>query len=137
MKISYNASTIQYIALYDSLAHGAVKDCFELNETLYFIINPGMIGKAVGPQGNVIKKLERLVKRKLRVVEFNTDIIKFISSLVFPIKVEFVSNESDIITVRASDNKGRGIMIGRNAQNLRTTEQILKRFFPIKELKVE
>jgi len=34
------------------------------------------------------------------------------------------------------DLKTRGLLIGRNAAHLRSYEEIMKRYFPVKELKV-
>ena len=53
-----------------------------------------------------------------------------------PLKVEDISEEEDIITITDPDKKKKGMIIGRDAINLRNNEKIVSRYFTVKEIKV-
>ena len=42
-----------------------------------------------------------------------------------------------IVTIEAQDHSSRGLMIGRNASNLRRVESIVQRYFKVEEIKFE
>ena len=104
---------------------------------MLYIIKQGDIAKAIGKKGFNVKRLENSLKRKLKMVEFNEDAHTFIRKLVFPAKIQEITEEEGVITITAEDLISRGQLIGRDAKHLRFNESIIERYFPIKELKVK
>lgn len=94
------------------------------------------MGKAIGKGGANIKKLERVLKRKVRIIEFNPDMLIFIQNVVYPSKVKEIKEEDGIVTIIPPDSQTRGYLIGKSAVNLRNTEMVVKRYFELKEIKV-
>lgn len=139
IRITYNADMMKIMSLFENITHTQLKDTFvDDNSLLTFIVKEGQIKKAVGKKAENVKKLERLLNRKIKIVEFNPLIESFINNLIFPLKIKNIDNFEDIITVEAEDIKTRGIIIGRNAKNLRNIENIAKTYFPnLKEIKVK
>jgi len=45
-------------------------------------------------------------------------------------------DEMGIVTIAGPDSKTKGLLIGRNAQNLRNLEANVRRYFEVKEIKV-
>ena len=84
-----------------------------------------------------MRALENALKTRVKIVEWSPNLVKFVQSLVFPAKLKEVSEQDGIVVLEPIDLKTRGILIGRNASNLRRFEEILKRYFDIKELKVK
>ena len=70
-------------------------------------------------------------------MEYNSDTNKFIRNVVYPAKIKEIAVEDDVYEITPFDSFNRGLLIGRNAVNLRKFESIIKRYFPIKELKVK
>ncbi len=135
-KIKLDLSTLKTMSLFSKITGVQPRDCFpDSNDTLIFVLN-GKVGKAVGKNGANVKKLEPVLKRKIKIVEFNPDIKVFVQNLVHPIKLKDVELDETTLIMHPPDAKTRGILIGRAAQNLRNYETILKRYFPIEELKV-
>ena len=84
-----------------------------------------------------IEKIERLLNRKIKIVEFNPDVLRFIKNLLMPLRVLDIKREDDIVTIIGPDTKTKGLMIGARAQNLRATESIINKYFnDITEIKV-
>ena len=137
VKIKYSADVMKFISMFETLTRAKVKDCLLVDETIFFIVQPGQIGKAIGKKGANIKRLKSLMKNKeFRIVEFNPGITQFVENLFYPIQIKSIEQKEDVIEVAAPDLKTRGLLIGRGAKNLRNYEAIVNRYFTIKEIKV-
>lgn len=145
MNQTLNTESLMQISLFEKITKAKVKDCFEDSfKQLTFCVMPGQIFKAIGKKAEMIKRLDKLFKRKLRVVEYDEKVDKFISNLCHPnkiVKVEYSEqklwDETKRIAVITPENiKSRGYLIGKDAANLRNMESIVKRYFQIDEIKV-
>ncbi len=136
IKIKYDVNLMKFISMFETITRAEVKDCFEAGEKLVFVVKEGNIGKALGKGGSNVKRLERILKRKLRIIEFNPDLLQFIQKVVFPSKVKDIIEEDGIVTITPPDSQTRGYLIGRGAVNLNTTKEIVKRYFEITDIKV-
>jgi N utilization substance protein A len=136
IKIKFDVNIMKFISLFETLTKAEVKDCFEIGERLVFVVKEGNIGKALGKGGSNIKKIEGMLKKKLRIIEFNPDLLRFIQNVVYPSKVKDINMEDDIVTITPPDSQTRGYLIGRGAVNLNITKDIVKRYFEVKDIKV-
>lgn len=127
---------MKFISIFESLTGSALKDCFEQNDKLIFVVKQGEIGKAIGRKGINTKKLERILKKKIKIIEFNPELLRFIQNVVFPLKVKEIKSEDSIVIITPPDSETRGYLIGKGAVNLRNTEATVKRYFEITEIKV-
>ncbi|MBW2977214.1 NusA-like transcription termination signal-binding factor [Candidatus Woesearchaeota archaeon] len=135
-KIKYDVNTMKFISLFESITGAALKDCFEQNSRLIFVVKQGEIGKAIGKRGLNIKKLERVLRKKIKIIEFNPELLQFVQNIVFPSKVKEIKQEDSTVIITPPDSETRGYLIGKSAVNLRNTEEIVKRYFDITEIKV-
>ena len=99
-------------------------------------MNQDRISRAIGKNGENVRKLEKLLNRKIKIVEFNPEVTRFVQNLIYPYKVREVREDGKIITIVTSEHRSRGMIIGRNAVSLREYESIVKRYFDIDEIKV-
>jgi N utilization substance protein A len=135
-KIVYDANSMKIMSSFEMITRSRLKDLIIRDDLLLFIVHPGEIGKAVGPKGANVRRLERIFKKKIKIVEFASEPVTFIKNLVYPLKVTDVVEDEGIYTITPIDSKTRSILIGKNACNLRFNESVVQRYFPIKELKV-
>lgn len=136
-KIVYDTGTMQVIAHFEQMTRARVRDCIVAENQVIFIVEPGDIGRAVGPRGANVRRLEAGLKKKVKIAEFAHELVTFIKNLVYPIDVREVKEQDDgVVVLVPPDLKARGLLIGRNAQTLRAYEAVVQRYFPIKELKV-
>jgi len=133
-KIKYDSEIMKLMTLFESMTGAKLKDCI-LNERLLFIVEENEIGKAIGKKGSNIKRLENMLNKRIKVVEFNPDVLQFIKNMLYPLQTSGIENNNDIIEIR-SDTKTKSLIIGRNQQNLKNLISIVKRFFDIQEIKV-
>lgn len=123
--------------MFETLTRSKLKDCFIIEEVIYFVVQPAQIGIAIGKKGANIQRLKSLLKNKeFKIVEFNPNLIQFVKNLCYPVKINKIEQEEDVIKITAPDLKSRGLLIGRAAKNLRNNEDIVNRYFKIKEIKV-
>ena len=138
MDSKITGDTLKLMSLFESVTRTRLKDCFiDNNQVQTFIVVQGDIGKAIGKSASNVKKLEQMLNRKIKIVEFNPDMIGFIKNLIYPTQPRNIMEEAGIVTIESPDSKSRGLLIGRNASNLRNYEAIAKKYYSkLKEIKV-
>jgi NusA-like KH domain protein len=122
-------------SLFERVTGVKVKDCFKDSETLYFIVAPGTIRKAVGKGGENIKRIQLKMDKRVKVIEYRDDVISFVGSVIYPITVEEIIQDDDVIFIKDSHKKTKSLLIGRDGKNLQIINRAVKRFFNV-EVKV-
>jgi transcription termination/antitermination protein NusA len=136
-KIVYDSDLLKLMNLFEQITKANLKDCFtDDNGLLTFIVQEGEAGKAIGKKAVNVRNLEKMLNRKIKIVEFNPHLLQFVKNLIIPLKVEEITQEEKIVMLRSPDMNAKGLLIGRNAKNLRNTEKIVKKYFDIDEIKV-
>jgi len=130
-----NLELIQYINLFEKITKTKVKNCFYDNR-LVFIVETGQGRKAVGKNAFNVQEITRLINKKIKIVEYNPDPVKFINSFASPIAIESVNFSDNVINLKVKTAKDKGILIGRNGHNLNNIKKIMDYYFKIKEVRV-
>ncbi len=136
MRIKLDVSAITTINLFERVTGAKVRDCITGETRVVFVVEEGEIGRAIGRNGVNIKKIEQALNRKIKIVEFNPDVARFVGNLVLPLRASKITVDGDTVVLHSDDVTTKGLLIGRNAQNLRHNETIVKRYFDIREIKV-
>ena len=102
-----------------SITKARIKDCIEEPERLLIIVAETDISKAIGRGGENVKQIERALNRKIKIVEFNPNLISFIKNLVYPLKIIDAVDEDGVVTLTASDvRETRGYAVSEEMRNL-------------------
>jgi len=136
MRFVLDTKTMQTIALFEQMTGAQVRDCIMGDEQVVFIVQEGEVAKAIGKGGQHVRALEQRLKKRVKVVEYNPELVRFVQNVISPLEVKTVRIENNKVFLDAKDLKTRGLLIGRGASNLRFFEGIIKRYFPIDELRV-
>jgi len=137
MTITFTTNTIRLLTLFENVTNVPVRDCFVHNSVVYYIVEEGKIGLAIGKDGNAVKNIERITGKKVKVYEHSSDPVKFIKNLIPRCKEVEVTNNEDRIKVQIKvDKRDRGYVIGRGGENIKIYKEILKRIHNISDLKV-
>jgi N utilization substance protein A len=134
-KIKYDIDLMKFMQLFENLTRSKLKDCI-IGDPLIFVVEEKEIGKAIGKGGSNVRRLEGLLKKKIKIVEFNPNIQRFIRNFVMPLRVKEVIEEEGIVTITGNDTKTKGLLIGRERKNLDNLKEIVKRYFTIEDIKV-
>ena len=136
-RIRYDFDHMKYMTLFEKITRTSIKDCIIDENQIIFIIKSDNIAKAVGKNGSNVKLLEKKLGKKIRIVKFDDDCTKFTQNLIYHLKNTKVEKEDNNIIITGPNTKTKALLIGRNSQNLRKLESIIKRYFNIGEIKVQ
>ncbi len=128
--------SIRLMNLFEKITRTHVKDIFKYKGRLTFLVAEGELRKALGKNKTNLIKIESLLNQKIRIVSFSNDKLRFIINLFHPLKVLEIREEDGVVIVKGPDAKTKGLMIGARAKNLRETEEIVRKYFDCKEIKV-
>ncbi|MEK6933101.1 MAG: NusA-like transcription termination signal-binding factor [Nanoarchaeota archaeon] len=120
---------IEKINLFENITKTKVKDLIEKEDKLIFILDYGEIIKIIVKKGKNIKTAENLMHKKIKVVEFNQDPLKFIKNFIYPIKPLSIDLKENIAGIKVEDRKSKGLLIGRDGKNLDELNNIAKRYY--------
>ncbi len=112
-----------------------VKDCFKDEETLFVIVAPGEVGRAVGRNGENIHRLQAELGKRIKVIEYQDQAAAFVRKVIYPLNVQEIREEELTLIIRDSNKKTKSLLIGRDGRNLRNINRAVQRFFN-KEVKV-
>ena len=138
MTIVLDIDTIRLLNLFENMTNVPVKDCFVNSDTVYFIVEEGKIGLAIGKGGNSIKNVERVLGKKIKVFEYSSNVSEFVKNLITQAKEVSVINNGETVEIEIKvDRSDRGFVIGRGGEKIKIYKEILKRVHNISDLKVK
>ena len=137
MKITYTKEILETMGIFARATESDVKDCFEYDGVLYFVVAEGNLGKAVGKGGQTVRELQERLKKRIRVLEFHPNLVDFLRNVIYPLKADAIEENNGTIVLRSADRSTRALLIGRNAKNLNRVKDVANRYFTIQEIKVE
>ncbi len=135
-KVVFDVDTLNLMRVFDNVTHASVKDCIVEDERILFVVNEGELMKALGKGAVNIKRLSEILKKKIKIVEFSNDLLKLVKNFINPLKAENITEQDGVVVIESSDTKVKGLLIGRAAKNLRKLEEYIRRYQPVKEIKV-
>jgi transcription termination/antitermination protein NusA len=135
-RLKLDADSLGLSLVMERITKARVKDSFQDDDTIYFIVGFGELGKAVGKGGSNIKKVQEALGKKIKVIEFKNDVKGFVKNAIYPLKVEEIKQEDNCIIIKETSKKTKSLLIGREGKNLKLINRAVKRFFSIEEVKV-
>src|SRR3989344_9554404 len=124
----FDMQILGYINVFESKTNAKVVDAFfDNNGKLVFIVAEGDIGKAIGRQGAMIKRIGFMMKKAIRVIEFSDDVIRFVKNIILPLIPEKVELQDDIVTITAGSSEVKAMIIGREKSKIKEINEIIKK----------
>ena len=135
-RIRLTNEDIGFITIFEGITGATVKDCIydKEKEKITFIVSEGQAGIAIGRGGINIKKLEDKLKKKIEVLEFSKDPLKFLANIFRPVQIKnaYISEKSNgEKTLYASISKDR---LGMAKSKAKIAKELLKRYFDFQEV---
>lgn len=137
-QVNLDADLIKLIGYFEKKTGATVKDCFyDTLGKLTFVVGKGDLGKALGKKAANLRELEKRLDRKVRISEFSDERGQLIRNLVAPLKlVDLEEREDGLVILKGGDEKTNGLLIGKQARNLRNLEWMVRRYHEVEEIKV-
>lgn len=132
-----NIENIHSMNLFEKVIRIKVRYCFEYNSSIIFIVNPINVARAIGEDGENVKKLSNIIKKKVKIIALPTraNMGNFIKSIIYPVRFRKLSVKNNEIIISAGP-QAKALLIGRAGIRLEELQNILQRHFAIKKIKI-
>lgn len=136
-RVRLTAKEMGLIALFQSVTGASVEDCIvdDKNDRIIFVVKKGNVGLAIGRGGRKIRLLERILRKRLEVVEYMDDVRDFLVNALRPVKVQSVRlterPDGRKIAVITVDPRDKARAIGRNGRNAEKLRLLARKYFDI------
>jgi N utilization substance protein A len=138
MTITFTTETIRLLTLFENITNVPVKDCFLNDDTVYFIVEEGKIGLAIGKGGTSIKNVENVIGKNVKVFEYSPRPVDFIKNLIPQAKQVSIKNIGEDVEAEVKvDKSDKGYVMGRGGEKIKIYKEILKRVHNISNLVVK
>ncbi len=135
-KIKLSIEDIGLITSFENLTGASVKDCIvnKDKDKITFIVAEGQAGIAIGKGGINIKRFSDKMKKRIEILEFSSDPLKFAANLLRPAKLNnvYVAEKSDgtkVLYISPSREK-----LGMVKSKLKNVRELAKKYFGIDEV---
>lgn len=125
------AEVIGYINLFENLTRARVKGCHPSSDALVFVVYEGDAGKAIGKGGENIRRLTHLLKKRIKVVEFSDDLLKFVANLILPAKADVRLEDEKTVMIEGKGAKFKQSVLGPERKNLKEIQSIVSNYFDV------
>jgi len=133
---------MKYISLFEAATGASVMDCVERGDLIVFIVNPGDMPKVLAKRGLKIQRFSKLIKKRVKVIEYSDDPAKFLENALMPAKLTEpvrITERTDgrKIAVVTVDPKYKGIAIGREGRTIELIRYLARRHHKIDHVIVQ
>ena len=140
--IKLTTDQIRLISLFQNVTKTTARDCLddEKQDKIIFVVNEDKMGLAIGKGGSNIKSLQNILKRRVELIEYSDDPIKFLknilnSKLINEVKLDTKQDGSLQATVIV-DQGNKGLVVGREGRNAERARLFAKRYFDISSVQI-
>jgi len=124
---------MRYINLFEKISHVSTTNCFVYNNIIIFGVPSAMVSKAIGKQGENMKKFGDAFGKKVKIVAmpFGIEgIDKFVKDIVSPVGFNKIEIRDNVVTINAG-RESKAALIGRGRMREQELGGILKRVFGV------
>jgi len=122
----------RYIEELRILTKSTAIDCVidERFDRIIYVIRPGDMGLAIGKKGENIRRMEKVLGKKIEMVEYSESPDGFIANIFRPALIASVKrDESGRMSVVLQKRSDLGIAIGKGGANAEKARLLFRRFF--------
>lgn len=131
MTTTIDMQDIRNLNLFQRITNIQTRFCFSYNNVLIFCVPKMMINRAVGKEGENVKRISQILRKRIRIISQPNgieDLSKFISSIISPIEFKSVEIKEDEVILNAG-SQNKAALIGRDKRRLLEMQSIIKNFF--------
>jgi N utilization substance protein A len=133
----------QILALFEDVTEATARDCVidEDYGRVIVLVAPGQMGKAIGPGGQAVQKVQRKLSREVKLVEGGDTAERLVTNALAPAVVYNVTvseggEDDDTIAYAEVAEDDTGAAIGKNGQNIDAARLLAKRHFDVDEIEL-
>ncbi|WP_067052541.1 NusA-like transcription termination signal-binding factor [Methanofollis ethanolicus] len=123
----------RYIEELRILTRSVAVDCLvdERFDRIIYVIKPGDMGLAIGKKGENIRKMQKVLGKRIEMVEYAEEEKDFITNIFKPAEVVAVRADEtgEKLDVFVGEKSHLGIAIGKGGSTVEKARMLVKRFF--------
>jgi len=138
MNRTIDMRSMRYINLFARICKVSTTNCFNYNNNLIFAVPRPLMTKAIGREGNNIKQIAEVLRKKIKVIAMPNDISglrKFVEDIVDPVKFSGFELKDKTVTISAG-MESKAVLIGRNRMREKELQDILSKTFDVEKLRI-
>lgn len=138
MRVTLSDDALRFIALFEDETEVSARDCVVEEDRLVFVVPPGEMGKAIGPDGRHVKRVERQVGRRVELVEDADTPEAFVANAFAPAAVYHVTiseNDDRVAYVEVAD-EDRGVAIGTDGRTIDRARTLAERHYDVDDVEL-
>lgn len=136
---TFDTETLRLMTLFENITHTSPKDCVvdQNGNCVYFIVNEGDAGAAIGKNGNNVKRVEALIKKNVKVFEYSNKLEIFVKNIIPQTNEVMVKSVDGNTVIEIKVDRGsKAIIIGRDGKNIKLFKELLQRNHNVNDLVV-
>ena len=130
-KVILDQEALGLSTLFEQITRARVVDCFQDREVLCFVVARGEMGKALGKNASNLHRAQQEFGKRVKIIEHNENVVEYIKNVIYPLAVEEIIPEDQVVTLKDSNKKTKSLLIGRDGKNLQLIKRAVKRFFNV------
>jgi len=131
MTVTLSDEARRLVALYERETDATVRDCVidDEHDRLIFLVAPGDMPEAIGPDGKHVRAVEERLGREVKLVEDADNAADFVANALAPAAVYNVtiSENNDLVAYVEVAQEDRGAAIGTSGRNIDAARLLAKR----------
>lgn len=102
---------------------------FDSKGSLIFIIPSNTLGKFLRNNKKLLKIAGRKLKEDVKVVEFSSNIKKFVRNMIYPVKPEGMYVNDGVLNISLSSRVDKGKVYGKGKKDFEKLKYVVKKYF--------
>ena len=140
VEIKLDAESLRIFSMFERLTGAELKDYFEEEDRVVFVVVEGQVGRAVGKGAQNLKRLRESLNKEVNLFGYAADREQFLKNLLHRFQVESVEWEDrngDIIAHVKLPQEEKGKAIGKGGRNIQLVRTLMKRHHQVADVGLE
>jgi len=141
-EIKLSSDQLSLMSMFQEMTGATARDVLvdEKRDRVIFVIAQGQMGLAIGKEGASVKKIERVVKKPVEVVEWANDIEGLVKNslgakFIQEVRVSDGLDGTKRVVV-VVDSRKKGAVLGLGGKNAEKVRLLAKRYFDVGNLQI-
>ena len=138
MRVTLSGEALRIAGLVESETDAAVRDCLVDEDRVVVLVGAGEMGKAIGPGGEHVRRIERRLGSEVTLVEDADRPEPFVANALAPAAVYnvTVSEGEETVAYAEVDENDWGVAIGTDGRNIETARRLARRHHDIDSIEL-
>ena len=139
MKVTLSDEARQYMGLFDEETDVSPNDCLVEGDCVVFLIPAGQMADAIGPDGRIVRRVEKKIGRTVDLIEDAETPAAFVENALAPAAVRHVTlseQGGERVAYVEVPEGDRGVAIGSEGKHIETARKLARRHYDIDDIQL-